>query len=296
MFLVLIVVSCSKDNNDSTTPQNLTLNQTLKNAVNAARAANSSTSSSDTDSIDPDYGDDCVEGFLCFDFVYPISVIATDGTQTVVNNDDELFNFFETQEEDYDPNFVFPLTIDFGDNDTEVMYDMEDLEDAFDDCEEHFECFDIVFPITMTDASGNNVVINNEEELFTFIDAQGDEYDPIVVYPIDVIVDEITITINSDDELEDLYEECDDDWDDVICFDFVYPFDMVSDGVTTTINDEDSFFDYIDNLGDDADVDFVYPLNLIDEETDQIIIVNNLDEFETLFDSCDEDWDDDWDD
>lgn len=290
-LMTLVVMSCS-DENDKTNQQNLTLNQTLKNAVAAARAANSSTSSSNTSTEDPDYGDDCIEDYLCFDFVYPLTVIAEDNSQTTVNNDDELFTFFENQSDNYEPNFVYPITLDYGEDDTEIMYDLEDLEDAFDDCEENFECFDIIYPITLVDSNGTNTVINNEEELYTFLDAQGEEYDPIVVYPVDVMVDDVTLTINSDDEFETLYEECDDDWDDVICFDFVYPFDMISNGVTTNVPDEDTFFDYIEGLEDEEDVDFVYPLTLIDEDTGNTVIVNSLDEFEELFDSCEDEWED----
>jgi len=291
LVIVCFMVSCneSDDSNIDTTSKSLT--QRLKTTLNAARAANSSTSSDDNNSDDPDYGDDCMDDFECFDFVFPLIVIQTDGTQVTIPDNDTLFDFFENQEDAYEPDFVYPITLDFGDGEQGVMYDEQDLEEAFDLCEDDFECFDIIFPITMVDDAGNEVIINNEEEFYTFFDVQNDAYEPEVIYPVDVLVDEEIITITSDDEMEELYEICDGDWDDVMCFDMVYPFDMVADGVTITITDEDVFFDFIDNLSDQQEIDFIYPFEVIDEETDQTITITSLEQFEDLYDDCEDDWD-----
>ena len=103
------------------------------------------------------------------------------------------------------------------------------------------------------------------------------------------MVDEDIIIITSDDEMEELYEMCDDDWDDVMCFDMLYPFDMIAGGVITTITDEDVFFDFIDSLSDEQEVDFIYPFEVIDEETNQTITITSLDLFEDLYDECEDD-------
>lgn len=297
LAIAFALTSCEKNEGVDLDTQPITgqtLNTILKNAVSAARQANSSTSSDNTNSTDPDYGDDIFDGFACFDFVYPIDIRRTDGVTDTVTDDDELFDFLEDQEVDYEPDFVFPITIDYGDGDTDVLITSDDLDTAFDECDDDFECFDIVFPITVTDDSGNDVVIDNEEELYTFFDAQNDAYDPIIIYPVDVIVDGDIITLNSDDEVEALYEDCDDDWDDVMCFDFVYPFDFITDGVVTTITDEDDLFNYVDTLTDEQDIDFVYPLDVIDEETDQVITITDANEFDYLIDDCGDDWNDDY--
>ena len=291
LVAVFFMASCNDSDDTTVYPTSKTLTQRLKTTLNAARAANSSTSSDDNTSDDSDYGDDCMDEFDCFEFVFPVIVIQTDGTQVTITDSDALFNFFENQEEAYDPDFIYPITLDFGDGEQEVMYDEQDLEEAFDLCEDEFECFDIVFPITMVDDTGNNVIINNEEEFYTFFDAQNDAYEPEVIYPVDVLVNEEIITITSDDEMEELYERCDGDWDDVMCFDMVYPFVMVADGVTTTITDEDMFFDFIDSLNDQQEIDFIYPFNVIDEEMDQTITITSLEQFEDLYDDCEDDWD-----
>jgi len=291
LVAVFFMVSCneSDDANIDIAPKSLT--QRLKTTLNAAKAANSSTSSDDNTSYDSDYGDDCMDEFDCFEFVFPLIVIQTNGTQVAITDSDTLFDFFENQEDTYVPEFVYPITLDFGDGEQELMYDEQDLEEAFDLCEDQFECFDIVFPITMVDDAGNEVIINNEEGFYTFFDAQNDAYEPEVIYPIDVLVDDETITIISDDEMEELYETCDGDWDDVMCFDMVYPFDMITEGVTTTITDENVFFDYIDNLNEEQEVDFIYPFEVTDGETNQTITITNLGQFEALYDACEDGWD-----
>jgi len=291
LMTVFFMVSCNDNDDTNVDPTSKTLTQRLKTTLNAARAANSSTSSDDNTAYDSDYGDDCMDEFDCFEFVFPLTVIQTDGTQVTIADSDALFDFFENQDEYYEPDFVYPITLDFGDGEQEVMYDEQDLEEAFDYCEDDFECFDIVYPITMVDDAGNEVVINNEEEFYTFFDAQNDAYEPEVIYPVDVMVDEEILTITSDDEMEELYEICDGDWDDVMCFDMVYPFGMVADGVITTITDEDVFFDFIDSLMDEQEVDFIYPFDVIDEEMDQTITITSLEQFEDLYDNCEDGWD-----
>ena len=128
-----------------------------------------------------------------------------------IDNKDALFAFFEAQEEDYEPNFVFPINLDLGDGEILTVNSLDELEEAFDECEDDFECFELIFPISMVDDQGNNVVINSEEELFAFLDAQGDNYEPAVLYPIEVLIDDETVSITSDDEMEELYEDDDED-------------------------------------------------------------------------------------
>ena len=291
LVAMCFMLSCNESDDANVDPASKSLTQRLKATLNSARAANSSTSSDDNTSYDSDYGDDCMEEFDCFEFVFPLIVIQTEGTQVTIADSDALFDFFENQEDDYEPDFVYPITLDFDDGEQEIMYDEQDLEEAFDYCEDDFECFDIVFPITMVDDAGNEVTINNEEEFYTFFDAQNDAYEPEVVYPVDVMVNEEIITIISDDEMEELYEMCDGDWDDVMCFDMVYPFDMISDGVTTTITDEDVFFDFIESLNVEQEVDFIYPFEVIDEEMNQSITITSLEQFEDLYDDCEDGWD-----
>ena len=168
---VFFIASCNDSDDTSIAPTSKTLTQRLKSTLNAAKAANSSTSSDDNTTDDSDYGDDCMEEFDCFEFVFPLLVIQADGTQVTITDSDTLFDFFENQEDDYEPDFVYPITLDFGNGEQEIMYDEQDLEEAFDYCEDDFECFDIIFPITMVDDAGSEVIINNEEEFYVFFDA-----------------------------------------------------------------------------------------------------------------------------
>ena len=168
LMVVFFMVSCSNDDANTTDPTSKSLTQRLKTTLNAARAANSS-SSDDNNPNDDDYGDDCVEDFECFEFVFPLNMIQTNGTQITITNEDALFTFFEDQEDDYEPNFVFPIDLDFGEGEILTVNAIDELEEAFDACDDEFECFELVFPITMIDLQGINVIINSEEELFAFL-------------------------------------------------------------------------------------------------------------------------------
>ncbi|MEL6809854.1 MAG: hypothetical protein AAFP76_00775 [Bacteroidota bacterium] len=284
----LFFISCSKDNDDksgASDTANAQVALTLKSILQDVKAANSSTSGDDNNENDDDYGDDCLEFLECFEFQFPLTAIQTDGTQVEINDDEGLFNFIEAQEDDYEPNFVFPITIILDDDETRVLNSLEDLDEAFDYCEDEFECFELVFPITLIDENDNQVVINNEEELFAFIDSQSDDYEIEVVYPVEVSIDGEIITIANDDEMEELYEECDDDWDDVMCFEFVFPIQMTENGEVVTINDEDELFDFIEGIEDGEEIDFVYPFDVLLED-DSTLTINTGAEFFALLESC----------
>jgi len=283
---LLLFASCSTDSDDKVNDTaNAQLSSTLKSILQDIKAANSSTSGNDNNGNDNDYGDDYLEEFECFEFQYPITAIQTDGTEVVITDDEALFDFLDAQEEGYEPNFVFPMTILFEEGFSAQVNSLEELEDAFDYCEYEFECFELIFPVQLIDENGITFTINNEEELFAFIDAQSEDYEIEVVYPIEILIDEEIVVVEDDDELDDIYEECDDDWDDVMCFEFVYPIQMTYNGETVTINDEDTLFDFIEGIQEGEDVDFVYPFDVILED-DTTQTISNVTELFTLFDSC----------
>ena len=75
------------------------------------------------------------------------------------------------------------------------------------------ECFEFIYPISFILPDGSEITINNEEdwdELDLWYEENKDsEEEPEVVYPFDVIFDDEIKTINNEEELEGLEDYCD---------------------------------------------------------------------------------------
>lgn len=282
----ILTISCT--DNESTTPENTT-SQTLKTAVRSITSPNSTM----TNTNDMDHATDYLEEFDCFDLVFPLDV--TNGTTTTtITSYEELVSYYDGLGNDADPNFVYPILIQYEDG-TQLQIDtIEDLENAFDDCYDDFDdCFTLNFPVSLLDESGNSVTVNNEQELSDFWDANAsDTFEPTFVFPITVtlVSDGSIVTINNDEEFDDLFEECYDfedcDEEDFACFTLQYPIEASSSASgTIAINSDEELFDYFETLGDDEEPQFTFPLTLVFEDGDTVQ-VNSLEELEDEFDAC----------
>ncbi len=149
-------------------------------------------------------------------------------------------------------------------------YDLiEDIFDEFDDDENEIE---IQFPITIILNDYSQVVIENYDQLFAFV--------------------------------EECFGENEED-DDIECIDFQYPisisifdanFDLIE---TIEINDDEELYEFIDELEGGVLASINFPVNMVLADG-SIIEVNNNDELQAAIeeaeDACDEDDDNDWND
>lgn len=161
----------------------------------------------------------------CYELVYPVTIINTDGTETTVNSEEELEQlydeYFETEgeeEEDF-PYIAYPFDVIDEEGNTITVNSEEEEYDLYDNCEEWDEeweeeiCFDLVYPIQLTNPSGEVITVNSEEELEALFDNIENEEDcPEIVYPYDIVFDDgMTITITNEAEEEEAFDVCFDD-------------------------------------------------------------------------------------
>ena len=180
---------------------------------------------------------------------------------------------------------------------------------SFDNILDHSSCTSVVLPVTVI-ANEQEVVITSEED-FKLVERIFDESDTDddvleLVYPIVLIMSDHTkITVNSDDELEDLIEDCLEGGsdDDIECIDFAYPLNIsiydaanqISD-VITIENDED-LYNLFKSLDENELLSFNFPLKLVLTDGTELTVLDN-DELEHVItdfgDECDEDDDNDF--
>ncbi len=304
LALAVFTFSCSNDNTDviPEEPESTETNALIKANLNTYAQNAVSTDQAQTMFANNDDINDALAN--CFTLNFPYTL--TNGQDSVVVNTQEESDTYESL--GYFIEFPVDVTTAAGvvtiTNELEFI---ELLEDCFEDFGGDFpgggdndggndddpfsnDCFEFNFPLSVTTVDGNTVVVNDEFELFTVEGAVG------FVYPISVTTETATgvtvVTINSDQEFDDLYNECYDidDCDDCFenCFEIVYPLTLVDEtGNLTTVNDDDAFIAYLNGLANDAFFTITFPMN-IEYEDGTPATINSEDELIAAFDACDD--------
>ncbi len=173
-------------------------------------------------------------------------------------------------------------------------------------------CFNIELPATVTVNGiilniGSEDDFDTIESIFEEFENDDDELE--ISFPITIILSDYTpILINNENELESYIDSCNGENeidDDIECLDFQYPietsiFNEISEIVSdiTVANDEE-MYDFIDALSENDIATFTFPIIVILSDGTQRSITS-LDQLETeieaVKDDCDEDDDYDYDD
>jgi len=221
-LLSLALFSCRKENMEiieAPTEDVLGINTTIANLLRQ------------TATNDGSY-DNIIDGASCFDIVLPVTVFAN-GIEVVVETEDDLDiieDIFDEFSNDTDTLvIVFPITIVLDDYTQVVINSQTELDAAAALCpdensgDDDIECIDIQYPITASIFNTNNelidtITINNDEELFDFLDDLDEGVIVTFNFPITVILwDGTTVVINNFTELQSVIEsaidQCDEDDD-----------------------------------------------------------------------------------
>jgi len=175
----------------------------------------------------------------CFDFTFPLEIISGDQTRTITSLDN-LLELLEEENDYYEPNFVFPISVILASGDElliESLYDFTELLDECEDC----DCPDIEEPVCVLDPVTNDIIkFDNECEALcegyipnNFIDCDSDECN---IYDLEVSVGDCNtdgtynLTINFE------YENSSNEYFDIVLrdFDFFDYFELSDLPITIT--------------------------------------------------------------
>jgi len=254
-------------------------------------------------------------------FSYPINVVLLKDNSTIqVNSQEEIRDLFGKCRES------------FGGDRDEIDWDKikEDLDFEF----LRNQCFQIQFPISFSLQDGSLVSADSFEGVFEIIVEEmrtnnGDFPELNLAYPVTLTlsVDRSSLTLNNEDELNKLYEECEDfeqaedfpedipDWahegfDSEIkwylymgeCFTIEQPFSLTVKNEVIEITESEDMFEtlfnfYRSNEFELEDVSINFPVNVIlaDRTAKEL---NTQEDFDKLIESCEdnraEGWGFDW--
>ena len=261
----------------------------------------------------------------CFDLVFPITFNMPDGLSVVVetyedSNWDVIKSWYEANPDSEEkPEMEFPITIVFK-NDSYTLYSSDELRGAYSRCEprrkrdEHkrnFHCFSLVYPVSYTLPDGSVMeVASNDEEGWSALKAWYEnntgyeEVMPELVYPVDIVFEaeegESVITLNSEEEMWAVKEDCQEEWGIRECFSLVYPVSYtLPDGSVMEVasNDEEGWSAlkawYENNTGyEEVMPELVYPVDIVfeAEEGESVTTLNSEEEMELAKRDCREEW------
>ena len=196
-----------------------------------------------------------------------------------------------------------------------ISEDIE-LQDERDDHEEddesdvRGECFELVYPVSLSLPNGTSINIENAEDLEAlFEEWEGNpttDQRPEFIFPIQVILEDVDeiIDVTSKEGLERIYNRCeneigDDDFEREECFSLVYPVDVIlPDGQTVGAEDvaelEDIYDKWFEAHPDSREEPkLVFPIQVIFETVDRPIDVSSDVELERLYNRCNDEGNDD---
>lgn len=280
-MLAFCVFACSNDNTDAIDdPQESTATVT-SNLSTYARAAHSTNQSENI------FDNDEMENGACFTINFPYTI--TDGeTETVINSEDDLQAYIANSPVGI--MLVFPFTITNADGSESTINNEMEFFEAIEDCigspPVGANCFTFNYPLNIMTTDGSSVTVNNDVELYSVPNGVGFEY------PITVTTNNGVVTINSNEDFDNIYNECyniepcDDCEEANICFEIVYPITLVEEnGTIVTIDSDEEFFTFIENLEEGAHFVPTYPMNIeYDNGTQETI--NSDEELSSAFDNC----------
>ena len=219
LFALLSFTACQDEVTEIDNPsdqETIVANSTLFNLMSRTTASFGAT-------------DDILDGASCFLVELPVTIVVSDITIVIETEADleQLEDLFEDFVDDQDfLDFVFPITIIFSDY-TELVIENEDqLESFINDCDvedDVIECVDFVYPISFSVFNSefnliDTVTIQNDEALYLFLDELEDDENALIVslnYPVTLeYANGETIEVTNNQELAEAIEAVGDDCDD----------------------------------------------------------------------------------
>lgn len=172
--------------------------------------------------------DNIIDNASCLSVQLPVTV-TVNGIEVTVNDDDgyeDIEDIIDLFDDDVDSiEITYPITVILADYSTVTVNSDAELAALTVDCpgenedDDDIECIDFQYPITASIYNENNdlintITINNDNDMYDFIDDLDDFAAVTINFPITVVLaDGNSLTINTVQELENAIENADDTCD-----------------------------------------------------------------------------------
>ena len=257
---------------------------------------------------DDDKGD-----WKCFDLVLPVTYVMPDGSTITVNSNDEddwvqLKAWYDANPNSEEkPTLQYPVDISFETRDgsiTVTVTNDEEMRNAYLRCggrdDDDRECFELILPVSFVMPDGSTITVENDSDwvdLRSWYEENPDaEGHPELQYPVNILFDDETVTINNAEEMNIVKRECWEYEDEGReCFGLVYPVTFIMpDGsnIVVATDDENGWQEVKDwydaNPESEDRPTLQYPVDIIYRtiDGDSTVTINNEEEMEAAKDEC----------
>ncbi len=239
----------------------------------------------------------------CFRIEFPYSLSLPDGTILTIENQEDLQQirvwYSENPNAEGRPAFVFPIQITFsGENESVAIQNEEELSNAQAVCHDQWEqnaCLTFVFPISFLTPNGETQIQLETREDWTLIEewyeANPDfEQRPELIFPLQVIFQGKEISLENEEELERLRQDCRTPSNSSPCFRLVFPITYeLPDGTQVEVSDPDDWQEirkwYADNPNATERPVLVYPIQIA-FTNGSLATINSEEELKRASESC----------
>ena len=156
----------------------------------------------------------------CFEFSFPLQIRFNNNISVTVSDFNGLSEIASNSTASQHPNALdFPFDIIKNGSTVSISNEAEFIS-LLDDCQiltlrDEFDpfftqCFDLVYPLTMLDVNGNEVVISSQSAYFDFELQQGFDKQPKFVFPIQLFdyATESNLSVGNPFELFEIFDSC----------------------------------------------------------------------------------------
>ena len=230
----------------------------------------------------------------CFRFVYPVSVVLRNGTILEAQNPQDLRRYLQRiREERVRANFVYPFNVELTNGETATIERFRDFRRLVNFCigrdyAGDEPCFRYVYPIDVS-INDRTLTVNGPRAWRIALRAANRGADVNINYPISVIVpdQDEPLTLNNRQEHNQLRRSCgDNSGDRQVCFRFVYPLDLAVGEETITVESATAWNDTILATGQRFQVRPIFPFDITLLATEETITITAADGWAGVRELC----------
>lgn len=218
LFVLVLFTACQNEETDITNPNT---DETFDGSSALAQSILS------TATFDGSY-DNILDSANCLSVNLPVTIEVNGITLTIESVDDfddleDILDALDTDDDDIV--FIYPITISLSNYEQVVINNDDELAMFIDECfgenepDDDIECIDFQFPISISVFDANfdfieTIEINNDEELYNFIDGLEDGVLASINFPVTmVLANGSTVEVTSNQQLQQIIAEAADDCD-----------------------------------------------------------------------------------
>ena len=232
----------------------------------------------------------------CFRFVFPVQIVLRNGTIITAGDAEDLrAAYHRIRDAGAHANFVYPFNIQLANGNEVTIENFRMLRRLHRHCRDINDddrprpCFSINYPISVV-ARDTTFEVNSLAQLRRANHA----FRPrgvSIVYPITVtLANERVLTLNGDRELHRLRNHCVDRGDDddrEPCYSVLFPVTLNIGRNTVTVVSRAAWRAVVEAAGEDVNVTIAFPITIVNRETEEQLIIENVEDWRAARDLCD---------